>query len=90
MIDGNLSHGQAEFKQVLANLEFESPTGMVRLDHNRQAIADTFVTEVARDNNGRLYNSLVKTISNVNQTLGMDEDGYLNMGRFSRNNPVCP
>jgi branched-chain amino acid transport system substrate-binding protein len=90
MIDGNLSHGQAEFKQVLANLEFESPTGMVRLDHNRQAIADTFVTEVARDNNGRLYNSLVKTISNVNQTLGMDEDDYLNMGRFSRNNPVCP
>jgi branched-chain amino acid transport system substrate-binding protein len=88
-VDGDLSDGQARFKHALATLEFETPTGPVRLDHNRNAIATNFLTEVAQKPDGTLYSRLVKAIPEVNQTLGINEAEYLEIGQFNRDNPNC-
>ncbi|HLI91652.1 MAG TPA: ABC transporter substrate-binding protein [Ktedonobacteraceae bacterium] len=89
-VNGDLSNGEAKLKQVLSTLQFDTPTGPVRLDHNRNAIANIFVTVVDKKPDGTLYNKLVKVVTNVNQTLGIPEDQYLKMGPFSRDNPSCP
>ena len=89
-VGGDLSDGQARFKEALCYLEFESPTGRVRLDHNRAAIATVYVTQVIRQADGTLATRLIKTIPDVNSTLGVAEDEYLAIGPFSADNPVCP
>lgn len=88
-VGGDLSGGQAKFREALATLEFETPTGMVKLDKNRQAIGDNFVTEVIEGPDGNLVNKVVKVIKGVNQTLGMDEKEFLALGPVSRTNPEC-
>jgi branched-chain amino acid transport system substrate-binding protein len=86
-IDGDLANGQVRFKNMLSNLEFVTPTGPVRLDHNRQAIATIFITEVDRNEDGTLYNRLVRLIPYVNNALSMPEDEYLHIGPLTRDNP---
>ncbi len=86
-VDGDLSNDQARFKAALSTLEFITPTGPVRLDHNRQAIATIFLKVVDKRPDGTLYNRLVKTVPYVNNTLGMPESEYLKIGPFGRDNP---
>ena len=43
-VGGDLSGGEAKFRSTLAALEFDTPTGKVKLDKNRQAIADNYLT----------------------------------------------
>jgi branched-chain amino acid transport system substrate-binding protein len=88
-VDGDLSDGQARFQNALANLAFDTPTGPVRLDHNRNAVATIFVAQVTLRDDGSLYKRLVKVIPEVNQTLGIPEDEYLSIGPFNRDNPNC-
>jgi branched-chain amino acid transport system substrate-binding protein len=85
---GDLSNNQSRFKEALAILKFDTPTGPVRLDHNRGAIASNFVTEVAQRGDGSLYNRLISVIRDVNQTLGISEAEYLQIGPFNRDNPA--
>lgn len=89
-VNGDLSGGQKRFQTVLAKLSFESPTGKVSLDENRQAIADVFITEVAQDKDGKLYNKVIKTVTQVRQTLGMSREAFLKLGKVGRGNPECP
>ena len=89
-VDGDLSGGQEQFRQALAATTVESPTGTVTLDHNRQAIANIFLTEVAENADGSLYNKLIEVIPDVNQTLGVPEAEFLAQGPFDRDNPSCP
>lgn len=86
-VEGDLSNDQARFKAALSKLEFITPSGPVRLDHNRQAIASIFVKVVDRRSDGTLYNRLVKTMPYVNNTLGMPESEYLKIGPLGRDNP---
>jgi branched-chain amino acid transport system substrate-binding protein len=88
-VGGDLSDGQKKFRETLAALEFDTPTGKVKLDKNRQAIADIFLTEVAKGPDGNLYNKVVKVIPAVNQTLGIPEDEFIKLGRVGRDNPDC-
>ena len=88
-VGGDLSDGQKKFRDTLANLVVDTPTGQVKLDKNRQAIADIFLTEVAQGPDGNLYNKVVKVIPEVNQTLGTPEDQFLALGPVSRTNPEC-
>ncbi|MGD8711184.1 MAG: ABC transporter substrate-binding protein, partial [Ectothiorhodospiraceae bacterium] len=69
---------------------FDTPTGKRHLDQNRQAVADIFVTEVDEGDDGKLYNKVVKVVPQVNQTMGMDRDKFLALGRVGRDNPQCP
>ncbi|MFO1058835.1 MAG: ABC transporter substrate-binding protein [Dongiaceae bacterium] len=88
-VKGDLSDGQKKFRETLAGETVDSPTGAVKLDKNRQAVADIFLTEVAQGSDGNLYNKVVKVIPAVPQTLGMPEDEFLKLGPVSRTNPEC-
>jgi len=88
-VNGDLSDNHKAYREVLSNLVLDTPTGTVRLDENRQAIADIFVTEVAEGADGKLYSKVVKIIPQVNQTLGMDRDEFLGLGPVGRDNPPC-
>jgi len=88
-VGGDLSGNQAKFRDALANLELDTPTGKVKLDKNRQAIADNYLTEVAKADDGHLYNKVVKVVSAVNQTLGIPEADFLKLGVANRDNPDC-
>jgi branched-chain amino acid transport system substrate-binding protein len=88
-VHGDLSDGQKAFRAALASETLDTPTGQVKLDKNRQAIADIFLTEVAQGPDGNLYNKVVKIIPEVNQTLGTPEEQFLALGPVSRTNPEC-
>ena len=53
-VKGDLSGGQAKYREALAKMTLKTPTGDVKLDSNRQAIGTTFVTEVVKDAQGQL------------------------------------
>jgi branched-chain amino acid transport system substrate-binding protein len=89
-VGGDLSDGQKKFRDALAKLQLDTPTGKVSLDANRNAVADIFLTEVAEAEDGHLYNKVVKVIPQVTQTMGMPSEEFLAMGKVSRDNPSCP
>lgn len=89
-VGGDLSDGQAKYREALAGLKLDTPTGAVSLDENRNGIADIFLTEVAEGPDGKLYNKVVKVIPQVDQVLGMDRAAFLALGPASRDNPSCP
>jgi branched-chain amino acid transport system substrate-binding protein len=89
-INGDLSDNGAKLRQTLASLSFDTPTGPVKLDANRNAIASIFVTEVAEGADGNLYNKVVEVKEAVNQTLGQPVDQFLKLGVVGRDNPSCP
>jgi branched-chain amino acid transport system substrate-binding protein len=88
-VGGDLSDNGVKYRSALSALEFDTPTGKVKLDRNRQAIADIFLTEVAKGEDGNLYNKVVKTVPAVNQTLGIPEAEFLKLGAVGRDNPDC-
>jgi len=88
-VKGDLSDGGNKFRAALSSLEFETPTGMVKLDERRQAIADIFLTEVIEGPDGNLMNKTIKVIPQVNQTLGVSYEKFLKYGKVGRENPSC-
>ncbi|MFN8531147.1 MAG: ABC transporter substrate-binding protein [Anaerolineae bacterium] len=86
-IGGDLSHGQAKFKEALSTLKLKGPCGLVTLDHHRGAIGSSFVTVVKKNASGILYRSLLESFDGVNQTMGMPEEEYLALGRFDQDTP---
>lgn len=89
-VDGELSDDQQAFRDALSSLEFDTPTGKVSLDENRNAVADMYLTEVTEAEDGTLVNKLVKVTPQVNQTLGIDKEEFMALGAVSRENPSCP
>lgn len=89
-VGGDVSDGGAKLRDTLSALSFETPTGKVSLDKNRNAIADIFLTEVTEGSDGTLLNKLIKVVPQVNQTLGIPEDEFTKLGAVSRENPSCP
>lgn len=86
-VNGDLSGGQAKYRDALQKLVLKTPTGDVRLDNNRQAIGTTFVTEVVKDAQGNLTTKVTKKVDNVDQMLGMKKEDF-KMG--TRDVPACP
>jgi len=89
-VKGDLSGGQAKYREALKTLKLKTPTGEVVLDENRQAIGTTFVTEVAKGADGSFFNKVVKVIPNVDQRLGMSKADFEKVGLGSRDVPHCP
>jgi branched-chain amino acid transport system substrate-binding protein len=87
---GDVSDGGKKFRDTLSTLAFDTPTGKVSLDKNRNGIADIFLTEVSDGPDGTLLNKLIKVVPQVNQTLGIDEKDFLALGAVGRDNPACP
>lgn len=86
---GDLSGGQAKFRAALDKLSFETPTGPVSLNENRQATGTIFVNEIV-ERNGVLTTSPVKRFPGVDQYLGLGSAAYAKLGAPSRDNPACP
>jgi branched-chain amino acid transport system substrate-binding protein len=86
-VKGDLSDGQKKYRETLSKMVLKTPVGDVKLDANRQAIGTTFITEVAKDSKGGLYNKVLKKIDNVDQLLGMKKEEF-QIG--SRDVPNCP
>jgi branched-chain amino acid transport system substrate-binding protein len=89
-VKGDVSDGGAKLRDVLAKMTVDTPTGMVKLDANRNAVADIFLTEVTEGADGNLYNKVVKVVPGVNQTLGQDPAAFMALGKVGRDNPACP
>ena len=88
-VKGDLSNNEAALRQALSTMTLKTPTGDVRLDANRNAVASIFLTEVAQGADGALYNKVVKVTPNVNQTLGLSKAEFDKAGVGSRTNPEC-
>ena len=88
-VGGDLSDGGAALRAALSSLEFETPTGMVKLDERRNGIADIFLTEVITGPDGNLVNKTIEIISGVSQTSGLPYEEFLKYGPVSRENPRC-
>ncbi|MDQ3561344.1 MAG: ABC transporter substrate-binding protein [Pseudomonadota bacterium] len=89
-VGGDVSDGGAKLRDALSKLSFETPTGKLSLDKNRNAVADIYLTEVTEGADGNLYNKFIKVIPQINQTLGIAEEEFLALGAVSRENPSCP
>ncbi len=88
-VKGDLSNNQAALRQTLSTMTLKTPTGDVKLDGNRNAVASIFLTEVAKAADGSLYNKVVKVVPNVNQMLGLSKAEFDKVGLGSRTNPEC-
>ena len=88
-IGGELDDDQKNFHEALSTLEFEAPNGHIKLDENRQAIGSVFITEVAEDAEGNLYNTFKAKVDNVDQKLGMSKEEFDAIGLPSRDTPDC-
>jgi branched-chain amino acid transport system substrate-binding protein len=89
-VNGDLSDGQKKFQEALRTLVFKNAMGAeVRLDNNRHAIMDNFLTRVV-ERDGRLFTEAFARIPAVTQTLGMPQDQFMALGSPSRDNPNCP
>lgn len=89
-VGGDLSGGEKKLMSALSTETVSTPTGPVRLDRNRNAIANQFITAVTKKADGSLFNKLVRVVPNVNQTLGEPRAQFLKRGEFNRDNPNCP
>ena len=78
----------AKVGAVLSTLKVESPLGQVIIDENRNAIANNFITEVAKDSTGQLYNKVVHTVPNVGQNLGLSKEQFAKSGIGTRDIPA--
>lgn len=88
-VGGDLSDGGIKFRKALDVLRFDTPTGPVFLNSNRQAAATIFVNEIV-ERNGALITNPVKRFEAVNQFLGLSPQAYAKLGEPSRDNPACP
>ena len=86
-VGGDLSGGQAKYRDALSKMVLKTPVGDVRLDANRQAIGTTFITEVVKDAQGNLFNKVLRKVDGIDQMLGMKKEDF-KMG--SRDEPACP
>jgi len=87
-VGGDLADGGKKFRDALSKVAVDTPTGIVKVDKNRNAVADIFLTEVV-ESGGNLVNKVIKVIPAVNQTLGIPEAEFLTYGPVGRNNPEC-
>jgi branched-chain amino acid transport system substrate-binding protein len=88
-VKGDLSQNQAALRKTLSTMTLKTPTGDVKLDANRNAVASIFLSEVAMGSDGALFNKVVKVVPNVNQMLGLSKAEFDKVGVGSRTNPEC-
>ncbi|MFO0206256.1 MAG: ABC transporter substrate-binding protein [Betaproteobacteria bacterium] len=83
-VKGDLGNNHQALRQTLSTMTLNGPTGPVRLDANRNAIGNIFVTQVAKEGNN-LVNRVLRVVPNVNQTLGQPPEQFLQVGFAARN-----
>jgi branched-chain amino acid transport system substrate-binding protein len=69
-VGGDLSNGQAAFREALTSLDPTFPSGAVTLDENRNSVQNAYVVQIGKDDAGQLGFTVLKTVENVDQTFG--------------------
>ncbi len=90
VVKGDLSGGQAKFRETLSKMTLKTPVGDYTLDGNRQAIGPNFISEVTKGADGNLYNKVVKVVAKVDQNLNLPKAEFEKMGLGTRDVPNCP
>jgi len=88
-VKGDLSKNHEALHKTLSTMTLKTPTGDVKLDANRNAVASIYLSEVAKNADGSLYNKVVKVVPGVNQQLGLSKAEFDKVGIGSRSNPEC-
>jgi len=88
-VDGELEPGHEDLREALADLRFDTPTGRVSLDDNRQGVVTNFVLELARRGDGGLRRVVVDKVKRVDQSLDLGRRAWLALGTPGRGTPVC-
>jgi branched-chain amino acid transport system substrate-binding protein len=84
-VKGDVSGNDTALRAALSKLSWTTPIGPVKLDENRQAIANNYLFKVT---NGE--SKLLDTVPNVDQTLGFPREEYVAKPKFDRAHPSCP
>lgn len=66
-VEGDLGDGQADLRDALGSLSWDSPTGPISMDENRQAIVDNFLIEVVEGDDGALTQQNISEATGVKQ-----------------------
>lgn len=83
-VNGDLSGHQQAFRAALQSLTYQSPTGPISVDENRNGVFTNYVTSTQHGPNGTLLNAVVKSVPNVR------EETFLRGGVASPTHPACP
>lgn len=89
-VNGDLSDGQAKFRNALQNLQLQTPVGLITLDENRHAVGPAFITEIIKNDEGDLVSKVVQTVPKIDQKLNLSSAEFDAMGIGSRESPSCP
>jgi branched-chain amino acid transport system substrate-binding protein len=82
-VGGDLSDDGERLREVLAERDVEGPLGTVSPNHNLQAEGPNFVQQVAEED-GDLFTETVMMVESVSQTMGLDEDEYIEVAPWER------
>jgi len=66
-VKGDLSNGQAAYRKALSNLKWNTPTGPLSMDKNRNAIVSNFIYQVVSDGKGGFKTKSLKRQDSVAQ-----------------------
>jgi branched-chain amino acid transport system substrate-binding protein len=66
-VKGDTSNSQKALRAALSTLKWNTPTGPLSMDKNRNAITSTFIYQVVSDGNGGLTTKNIKRFDNVAQ-----------------------
>jgi ABC-type branched-subunit amino acid transport system substrate-binding protein len=86
-VDSDLSGGERRFMAALGKIELDSPTGPIRLDRNRQAIAPAYLGRIVIATTGKPVMRTLRVLPGVEQTFG----GYFTAATPppTRTTPAC-
>jgi len=66
-VKGDLSNGQSAYRKVLSTLKWNTPTGPLSMDKNRNAIVSNFIYQVVSDGKGGFATKALKRQDKVAQ-----------------------
>ncbi len=69
-VDGDLTNNHAALRAELSSLTYDGPFGQVTLDENRQGIVDTFVAQLALNDDGEVVQETRYIVPAVDQSFG--------------------
>ncbi len=87
-VNGDLSGGQEAFRQALGDVVLDAAFGQIKLDENRQAIANNYLQQLTDDNgDGTIEVKTIATAVDVDQSFA----GAFDVGTPTpdRDNPEC-
>ena len=89
-VKGDLSNGQAKYREALQKTEAQDARPATSSSTRTARRSAPPSSPKWRRRRRLFYNKVVKTVPNVNQTLGLPKAEFEKMGLGSRDVPDCP